>query len=106
MSVRINFAPTVVPFPTEKGYWIRLVFKGNSIVQGNVMLFDFEHDLVVLMEHQADSKPEVVRKGDEMSLKDGYLVTYTKIDSVTIKKTPPASPGDASDIRVAGDQPG
>jgi len=84
--VGIKYATQVVPFPTEKGFWIRLVFKGNTIEQGNVMLFDFEKDVVILMEQGGDSKPEVVRQGDEMSINAGYLVTYTRIEGVTFFK--------------------
>ena len=107
MAVGIKFATKVLLFPDSKGYWIRLVFRQNSIVQGNVMLFDLEHDLVVLMESGADSKPEVVRKGDEMSVSDGYLVTYTKIDGIIFKKSPDQQPsqdtsGDTSQADIAG----
>lgn len=87
--IRIKFSAVSLPFPDTKGYWLRTVFRRNSIIKGSLMLMD--GDLVILMENEATTTPEVLRRGDQLCFEGGDVVVYTKIEQVALpaRTTPP-----------------
>ncbi len=90
--VGIKFAKNVVPFPPDRGIYIRLTFMENKAVQGHVMLFD--GDEIIDLANGNMTTPETLMEGDQICATNKQLVTYTKILGVVLSdKASPVNNG-------------
>lgn len=76
--IGFKFAPQAVPFPTKKGYFLRIVLgQGDTLMQAHFMIFDGEK--ICELASGGMTTPEVVLEGDRRSQAEGMIVSYTEM---------------------------